>query len=85
VERLTPLVARLRDGAEAEPCTACPVCTALATLRGDRPELAGRLAEQATGLLATLREALDPPAPPTAEPAPARPVQRIPVDRATPC
>ncbi len=86
LDRLGPLVARLgaepAGPADAPSCTSCPVCTALATLRGERPELAGRLAEQAAGLLATLREALDEPAP-AAAPAPApRPVQHIRIERA---
>lgn len=74
----------------------CPVCAVIAVLRGERPELAVRLAEHAAGLLAVLQSALyegDPHAgwsPPTGtaayassdgHPAPSRRVQHIRVDR----
>jgi hypothetical protein len=36
----------------------CPVCAVITVLRGERSELAARLAEQATGLLAVLRAAI---------------------------
>jgi hypothetical protein len=57
----------------------------MATMRGERSDVAGRLADHATGLVAALRDALaeDGPAapePPTTGP-PARVVQRIPVER----
>lgn len=85
LDRLEPLVERLRtEGVTpAQPtCTACPVCVVLATLRGERPEVAVRLAEHAGGLLTLLRAALA-ETPPRAEPSPpARRVQRIPVTRA---
>jgi hypothetical protein len=63
------------------------VCAVLAVLRGERPELAARLAEQAGGLVAVLRAALEEgagAAPPAADtgPATSRPrVQRITVAR----
>jgi hypothetical protein len=72
----------------AATCAGCPVCAVLALLRGERPELAARLAEQASGLLTVLRAALDEgvgapaPAGPAPESGPAqRRVQHIPVDR----
>ena len=40
-------------------CTACPVCALLAVLRGERSELAARLAEHTTGLLGVLVTALE--------------------------
>jgi hypothetical protein len=61
------------------------VCAVLAVLRGERPELADRLAGQAAELAAALREALadgGPVAPgPAADPSRARRVQRVPVER----
>lgn len=62
--------------AAAEPVTAptesqcpqwCPICSALALARGDRPELGGRIAEHADSLLTVLRAVLQ-PAPGHAEP-----------------
>jgi len=56
-------------------CQWCPLCSLIALLRGDRPELAGRIAEHAGGLLTALRALLEQPSP-TGEPS--RPsVQRI--------
>lgn len=81
LERLAPVLER----AGAEPsdgpssCASCPVCAVLAALRGERPELAVRLAEQATGLVTALRAALEEEAAPSR--APARPVQHIHVVR----
>lgn len=40
-------------------CTACPVCALVAVLRGERSDLAARLAEHATGLLSVLVAALE--------------------------
>ncbi|QJY51039.1 hypothetical protein HOP40_30540 [Pseudonocardia broussonetiae] len=72
-------------------CSVCPVCAVVALLRGERPELAVRLADHAAGLLDVLRTALHEGAgapPPAARPSPspspeqpARRVQRIPVVR----
>lgn len=98
LDRLEPAVARIREAAagtggtgSGAGCTGCPICALLAVLRGERPELAGRLAEQLVGLLAVLRTALqegDPagatPPDPDPLPDPGRPgrrVQRIPVER----
>jgi hypothetical protein len=102
LDRLDPLLARLRDavadaseqGADARGCV---VCTTLAAVRAERPELSGRLAAHATELAAALREALgdrgpagapsessEAPVPSDsseARRAPARTVQRIPVVR----
>lgn len=50
-------------------CSACPVCALLAVLRGERSELAARLAEHTTGLLGVLVAALEE----AGEQAPARP------------
>src|SRR5215211_4898626 len=48
---------------EDEPlaCQWCPVCVVIAVLRGDRPELGGRLAEQAGTLLSRLRAVVEQP------------------------
>lgn len=71
-------------------CGWCPVCNAVALVRGDRSELAAKAAEHLSGLIAVLRAALAEPAPTgPAEPAagtgadrPQRPrVQHIPVVR----
>jgi hypothetical protein len=73
------------EGPASEAAAPCPVCAALAVLRGERPELANRLAGQAAELAAALREALadgGPVAPgPAADPPRARRVQRVPVER----
>ena len=77
-ERAEPWLNRLAtapDGAEHTPATCgwCPLCAGMAVLRGDRPELAVRAAEHASGLLAVLRASLaERPAPePRPEPGPA--------------
>ena len=95
LDRLDPLIGRLNaavsDGAGAAAehrCTSCPVCAALADLRGDRAEALTQVARHAAGLLAALRVALaqeetgeaDPPAR-----KPERVVQHIPVERVSPC
>lgn len=74
--RLDPLLARLRDGKAAP----CPLCAA----RSAHPEAAAGWAEHAAALVAALREALgvDPAAQAADEPAPPRPVQHVPVERA---
>jgi hypothetical protein len=65
LDLLEPVVDRLREQPEPRPgpasatCAYCPVCALIAGLRGERSELAARLAEQAAGLLAVLRTALD--------------------------
>jgi hypothetical protein len=98
-ERAEPLLNRLAtvdEQGEHNPTTCgwCPLCAGLAVLRGDRPELAVRAAEHASGLLAVLRAALaEPPAgasgsasappPPGDEPAAER-VQHITVRRRGP-
>lgn len=46
-------------GAVATTCAWCPVCALVAAVRGERPELGRRLAEQGTGALAALRLLLD--------------------------
>jgi hypothetical protein len=60
-------------------CEWCPLCSAIALLRGERPEVAARIADHANGLLAALRAVLSQP--PVEQPgaAPAEPprVQRI--------
>ncbi len=98
-EALEPWALRMRRAAEerdAQPgaevpgtCTWCPVCAAVGLLRGERPELAARLAEQGVGLLATLRELLAEPGTPAPDGAAAGPadgrkrdVQRVPLRRA---
>ncbi|WP_051341630.1 hypothetical protein [Pseudonocardia spinosispora] len=104
LDLLEPLVDRIREqpvddttGPEPASCASCPVCALIAVLRGERSELAVRLADQAAGLLAVLRTALqegvgaDVPTPghrePTATPRPTAStqgqprVQRIQVSR----
>jgi hypothetical protein len=89
LDRIDPVLDRLRsEPAEPgpQPCAACPVCAVTAALRGERPELAVRLAEHASGFAAVLRAALEEGTPtsataPVAEPSPARRVQRIQVER----
>jgi hypothetical protein len=91
LERIDPLLDRMRSepaGDAPEGCASCPVCAVLAALRGERPELAVRLAEHAAGLVAVLRAALEdgtaaPAAAATAATTgrPARHVQRIRVER----
>ncbi|WP_300018678.1 hypothetical protein [Pseudonocardia sp.] len=102
LDRLGPVLDRVRSepGApqSAEACAVCPICALVALLRGERPELAVRLAEHASGLLAVLQAALHegdpaawppPPAPtPPARPDPARPprrVQHIRIERPVSC
>lgn len=46
---------------EPAACQWCPVCALIDVLRGDRPELGGRIAEQAGALLTGLRTALERP------------------------
>ncbi len=85
LERLAPVLERVGTEAGSGPssCASCPVCAVLAALRGERPELAVRLAEHATGLVAALRTVLEEDAAPVpSSSAPARPVQRIHVVRA---
>jgi hypothetical protein len=82
LDRLAPALERVGTEPASGPssCASCPVCALLAALRGERPELAVRLAEHAAGLVAALRVALEEEV--VASPAPARPVQRIHVERA---
>jgi hypothetical protein len=93
LDRVEPVLERMRSEPAASgtgTCAACPVCAVIAALRGERSELAARMAEHAAGLVAVLRAALeegaptpaDPPAP-APQPPPARRVQRIRIDRPT--
>lgn len=100
LDRIDPVLERLSDeqggdaaepGGAPGPCASCPVCAVIAALRGERSELAARLAEHAAGLVAVLRTALEEGAPermgvdlddPADRPPPRR-VQRIPVQRRT--
>jgi len=65
LDRLTPVLERVRaepvagTPPAAQPCAVCPVCAVISALRGESSELAVRLAEQATGLVAVLRTALE--------------------------
>lgn len=75
-DRAEPWLTRLataQDGAEHTPATCgwCPLCAGMAVLRGERPELAVRAAEHASGLLAVLRASLAerPPTEPKPEPS----------------
>ena len=83
LDRFGPVLERVGSEPSSGPssCASCPFCAVLAALRGERPELAVRLAEHATGLVAALRAALEEDAVPAPPPAPARPVQRIHVVR----
>jgi hypothetical protein len=90
LDRLGPVLERVRAEPAtpaAETCAVCPLCAVVAALRGERPELAVRLAEHAVGLLAVLRSALADSGPPSGPPdpttpsAPGRRVQHIPVER----
>jgi hypothetical protein len=89
LDRIDPVLDRLRTEPVTdapETCASCPVCAVIAALRGERPELAVRLAEHAAGLVAVLRTALEEggPAPAPADVTdrpPARRAQRIRVER----
>lgn len=88
VERVEPWTQRLREGTGPlgqdgpAPCSWCPLCAVVGLLRGERPELAAKLAEHSAALLAVLREAVTPPGPvPEPAPAPATRVQRVPIRR----
>jgi hypothetical protein len=92
LDRIDPVLDRVRSDTRSEPtgdtpdvCTTCPICAVIAALRGERPELAVRLAEHAAGLVAVLRAALEDgepaPAPADVTERPARRVQRIRVER----
>jgi len=91
LDRLDPLVARLAEGEHQRPdgdlpCTSCPLCAAVAGLRGEHADTAAAVARHAAGLIAALRAALAQADPePAADPAPSRVVQRIPVERTPPC
>ena len=61
----------------AAECRYCPLCTAIALLRGDRPEVTEKLAEAGVAFLAALRAAFD--APPAGD-QPASRVTRIDLD-----
>ena len=60
---LEPWINQVRDappspGGTPVTCASCPLCALMALLRGERSEMAVRVAEQAAGLLAVLRAAL---------------------------
>ncbi|GAA2895640.1 hypothetical protein GCM10010472_62790 [Pseudonocardia halophobica] len=69
LDRVGPLVdaARTGEGGTPSSCASCPVCALLAVLRGERPELAARLAEHAAGLLTVLRALVEELPDPAAE------------------
>ena len=49
LDRIDPVLDRLRTEPVTdapETCASCPICAVIAALRGERPELAVRLAEQ---------------------------------------
>ena len=91
LDRVEPVLDRLRieppTPVSAETCAVCPLCTLVAVLRGERPELVQRVAEHLGGLVTVLRaaleEAAEPAAPPPARTASGSPkvVQRIRVER----
>ncbi|MGO1053146.1 hypothetical protein [Crossiella sp. CA198] len=47
------------EGHNPANCGWCPLCAAIAVLRGERPELAVRAADHLAGLLGTLRSAME--------------------------
>ena len=80
LDRLGPVLERAREGGPGTPssCATCPVCALAALLRGERPELAVRLAEHAGGLLAVLQAALHEEGPTPGHPAPGHPAPERP-------
>ncbi len=65
LEMVEPYIEQVRDAPApadgenpAPACDSCPVCAVITVMRGGRSELAVRLAEHATGLVAVLRAAL---------------------------
>jgi len=63
IDRVDPW---LRAAAQDDPgehaslgCGWCPVCALVSAVRGDRPELSRRLAEQGSGVLVALRALLE--------------------------
>jgi hypothetical protein len=66
----------------APECRYCPLCAAIAVLRGDRPEVTEKLVEAGGALLAAVRAAFDsvPAWPGPAEPATNHRVERIDLD-----
>jgi hypothetical protein len=83
LERITPLLERVTTEPATGPssCANCPVCALLAALRGERPELAVRLADHASGLVTALRSALEDTEPSPRPEPPTRTVQHIRVER----
>lgn len=63
-ERAQPWLNQVREqqaeGHSPSSCGWCPLCAAISLVRGDRPELAERLATHTLGLLGTLRAAMEP-------------------------
>lgn len=66
-ERAQPWLNQVREPAMAgdgphspSSCGWCPLCAAISLVRGERPELAERLATHTLGLLGTLRAAMEP-------------------------
>ena len=60
---LEPWIKQVREappapGGTPVTCASCPLCALMALLRGERSELAVRVAEQAVGLITVLRAAL---------------------------
>lgn len=60
---LEPWINQVREaspptGGTPVTCESCPLCALMALLRGERSEMAVRVAEQAAGLIAVLRAAL---------------------------
>jgi hypothetical protein len=97
LDRIEPVLDQVRSEPAGSPdasapyaaaCAVCPICAVIAVLRGERSELAARLAEQVGDLVTALRAALEEGGAEQAPPDPAAPpsgrrVQRIPVERVT--
>jgi hypothetical protein len=86
LERIEPNLRRAATGegiGEWSSCSWCPLCAAVALVRGEHHEVLAALAEHGTAMVTVLREALagmpvDPVWPPGHDPAPRDPAQHNP-------
>jgi hypothetical protein len=65
----TRLLGAVREHVDDGTCRYCPVCLAIGVLRGERPEVAEKLAAAGTALLVALRGAVETPPAPSKEAA----------------